>query len=99
MSLDLLTTEKATMTVGVDDGSGTVTDLGLAFHWTLTASVISLDVVDGTIFATAVHEGSANLHVANMDGTLATDVAVTVTTDGAAPEPHLVVTFGAPQPK
>lgn len=102
-NLALLDTQRAPMTVALDDGAGHVTDLGVAFHWTLDNPIISIPVVGGVIYATALTEGTATLHVTTMDGTVAIDIPVTVQHDTEAPpepgEPTLIVIFGAPIPK
>lgn len=100
MSLDLTDAEKATMLVQSDDGAGNLTDLGIAFHWALDHPVITLTVVGGVIFAVGLAVGSAILHLTALDGSLPLDVDVNVTDSGIEPGvPHLVVTFGTPEPK
>lgn len=97
MSLALDLTEKATMTVSRDDGTGTLTDLGDQFHWSIDNPVITVVGDAGVFYATALSAGTGTLHVTDMGNVLAVDVPVSVTTSGAGPS--LVVTFGAPIPQ
>lgn len=102
MSLELLTSQKVPATVGVDDGSGTVTDLGLQFHWTVTPpEVATFTVESDVIYLVALAAGEAVVHVTSMDGALVSDTELVVTEDAANPpaQPFLVVTFGTPVPK
>ena len=99
MSLDLLSTQKATMTVSLDDGAGHVTPLDLQFHYSVSNSVVGVQVVAGDVFVVAQSIGDAVIHLTTMDGSVTLDVPVSVASDPAAPVPTLVVTFGTPEPK
>ena len=99
MALTLLTSEKASITVDLDDGNGNVTPLGAAFHFTFADPIAQLTAGPTGLFVSAVSEGSTTLHLTTMDGSVAADVPITVSLDESAPVPSLVVTFGAPEPK
>lgn len=99
MALDLLTSQKASITVGLDDGSGNVTPLGPNYHFAFTTGNARLAVGPTATFVEAVAEGTDSLHITTMDGSVAIDVPITVTLDASTPVAFLVVTFGTPEPK
>lgn len=99
MALALLTSQKAKITVDLDDGAGNLTPQPEWHYAFADTAVANLLVTSAGAFVVAQGAGETNLHITTMDGTVATDVTVTVTLDETAPVPALVVTFGDPQPK
>lgn len=102
MSLTLTSAEKASISVAFDDGNGHVSELGNQFHFQFNpADFAHLEAEADGLFVVADAVGSASLHITTMDGTVQTDVDITVTEIVSNPSgtPTLVVTFGAPQPK
>lgn len=99
----LLTTQKASISVAVDDGTGSQTDLGGQFHFSITPAIAAIENQSGTLYLVALAAGDATLHVTTMDGTLTEDVEVTISDDPTPPpppaQPFLVVTIGTPVPK
>lgn len=101
MSLTLTSSQKASIELGLDDGNGNVTPLGGDFHFQFNPNDFArIENHGGTFFVVAQAEGVSSLHLTTLDGTVSTDVTITVSDEpGGGGEPSLVVTFGAPEPK
>lgn len=91
-------TQKATVTVDLDDGNGNVTHLGQTFdgHFSpasLAHFVNDADGVTAWIFADA--PGTGTVTITRQDGSLGETFDVSVGTVVEGGTPHLVITFGS----
>jgi hypothetical protein len=107
MAISLSDAERLTVEVSFDDGNGHVTPLGRSFDGHFTPATIAHFVNDPdgtTVWIEALAVGTGTVTIERQDHTLSQVFDITVTDSGTPPPPepgtpHLVITFGTPEPK